>query len=170
MPRLIRYLFSRLALAAAASSCASRGENASTLASSGNPLFREVSFQPFDAIALGQPLPAHAPPTSELSPYRLVLASPAGDADSIYVSLDNSRRVSALAFIYPRTKGFDERSTSYQASLGQPLRHTLADSGGGRVEHVVWEDEHTVFELSRYASADTPVRMWSALTDRVSSR
>ena len=149
------------------SSCAGHAERTQQKAESGAPIFREVSFSPFDPLVLGQLLPAHAPSMVELSSGQLAFAKHGfGDADSIYVDTDTARRVRALVFVYPRTKGFDERTADYQELLGSPVRHLMGDSAGGRLEHVVWEDSLTTFELSRFASAELPVRIWSSLTDR----
>jgi len=148
-------------------SCTAHADRTRQIAASGTPIFREVSFSPFDPIVLGEPLPTHAPSMVKVSSGQLAFAQRGfGDADSIYVETDSSRRVRALVFIYPRTKGFDERTASYKELLGSPIRHLMGDSAGGRFEHVAWEDTRTTFELSRFASAELPVRIWSDLHDR----
>jgi hypothetical protein len=135
-----------------------------------SPVFREVTFQPYAPIRLGEPLALKTPRTVALPDGRLTFAEGPfgggtdGNVDSVYVKLD-AGRVAALTFIYPRSKQVDAALASYDSSLGSGS-HAVTDSAGGRLERSVWQDSLTRFEFSRLTSGASAPRVWSTLVDR----
>lgn len=132
----------------------------------GPPIFRQVSFPPFGAITLGEPLPQRAPPTVSLGLRRAAVAHPFGDADSIFVEWDAGKRVRLLEFLYPTTKSTSMAVDDYEGLIGVDEQHVVADSAGQRLERWLWKDQATMFEFSSLTVGEKPKRVWSILRDR----
>ncbi len=128
-------------------------------------IFREVRFDPYQPITLGEPLPPTAPPGVRRGEFLVLADLSFGGADSIYVELRNDRRVIGLHFVYPDTTDYLAQVASYSENFGAP-RRVVADSAGGDIERAVWQDPTTVFLLSRFTGADGNERISSALLDR----
>jgi hypothetical protein len=134
---------------------------------SGPPIFRQVSFPPFSAITLGEPLPERAPPTVLIGPRRAAFAHPFGDTDSIFVEWDDAgKRVRAVEFLYPATKSISRAIDDYEALLGLDNQRSVVDSAGQRLERWLWRDQATMFELSSLTVGEKRTRVWSILRDR----
>ena len=131
------------------------------------PIFRQVSFPPFSAITLGEPLPERAPPTVLIGLRRAAFAHPLGDADSIFVEWDTGKRVRVVEFLYPSTKSVSKAVADYEALLGVDRQHVVTDSAGQRLERWLWRDQATMFELSSLTVGEKPTRVWSILRDRI---
>jgi hypothetical protein len=130
------------------------------------PVFRQVSFPPFSAITLGEPLPERAPPTVLVGLRRAAFAHPFGDTDSIFVEWDAGKRVRVVEFLYPSTKSVSKAVEDYEALLGVDAQHAVADSAGQRLERWSWRDQATMFEFSSLTVGEKPMRVWSILRDR----
>lgn len=145
---------------------ARRGADARLTHVPGPPIFRQVSFPPYRAITLGEPLPDRAPPTVHIGPRRAALAQPMGDTDSIFVEWDAGKRVRVLEFVYPSTKSVSKAVEDYEGILGVEEQHAVADSAGQRLERWSWRDQATTFEFSFLTVGEKPTRVWSMLRDR----
>jgi hypothetical protein len=130
------------------------------------PIFRQVSFPPFRAITLGEPLPERAPPTVPIGLRRAALAQPLGDTDSILVEWDAGKRVRLFEFVYPSIKSVSKAVEDYEGILGVEQEHAVADSAGRRLERWSWKDQATTFEFSSLTAGEKPTRVWSILRDR----
>jgi len=147
--------------------CSASREQVVAKAPTREPIFREVTFPPYEPIRLGEPLALKTPRTVAMPDGRLTFAEgPFGDTDSVYVQLA-AGRVAVLTFIYPRSKQVDAALASYDSSLGSGA-HAVTDSAGGRLERSVWQDSLTRFEFSRLTSGGGSPRVWSTLVDRAS--
>jgi hypothetical protein len=152
------------AIGIVASSCTAPAPVPSTR---GQPtIFREVSFQPFAAVVLGEPLPPRAPPTVPQGTLLSVSKSGFGGADSIYFRLGVDGRVNAMFFVYPLSDDFTASIKEYEGDLGPPVQRESVDSAGGKIERVLWRDSLTEFALSRFTQAGVVRRYSSALIDR----
>ena len=132
-------------------------------------IFREIDIRPFGKVTLGAPFTQRAPTAVPIGPGMFALVSDEGrfaNTDSILVRVDGDNRVRALTFVYQAGTEYDTGVTEYQVSLGVPTRRTVADSAGGKVDHAVWEDERTRFELTRFVAPGRPARVASMLLDR----
>jgi hypothetical protein len=128
-------------------------------------IFREIAFQPFAPIVLGQPLPERAPRTITSRAGRAALALRGfGDTDSIYVDSNSDLTVRGLEFVYPRTKDIPASIAEYERSLGSG-QHAATDSVGQRLERWTWRDSDTVFQFAVLRSSQAVARIWSSLTD-----
>jgi hypothetical protein len=136
----------------------------------GSSIFREVQFDPYAPVTLGQPLPERAPRTVGRADLLAFAEAGFGGTDSIYLALSADRGVTAMYFVYPDTTNFAAAISSYEESLGAPVTRTTLDSAGGRVEHIVWEDTVTRFIMGRYVSSAGTQRVSSALIDRSTPR
>jgi hypothetical protein len=136
----------------------------------GPPIFRQVSFPPFDAITLGQPLPRRVPPMVRTGPRRAAFAQRLGDADSIFVEWDAGNRVRVLEFLYPSTKSVTKAVEDYEGIIGVDEQHAVADSAGQRLERWSWKDQATMFEFSSLRAGEKLTRAWSVLRDRTGSQ
>jgi len=134
------------------------------------PIFRRVSFPPFDTITLGEALPQRPPPTVSVGPRRAAFAQRLGDADSIFVEWDAGKRVRVLEFLYPSTKSVTKAAEDYEGLIGVDERHAVSDSAGQRLERWSWRDQATTFELSSLTGGGKSTRVWSILRDRAHSR
>jgi hypothetical protein len=133
------------------------------------PIFREVSFPPYSAITLGEPLPRGAPPTVAVGQRRAALANRLGDTDSIFVEWDAGMRVRAIEFVYPSTKSVSKAVADYEALIATDERHTIADSAGQHLERWLWTDRATMFEFSSLTVGEKATRVWSILRDQTGS-
>jgi len=128
-------------------------------------VFREVQFPPHNPIRLGEALGPSAPAGVLRAADRYVVRG-AGGTDSITIRLDGAGRVRALQFAYPASASFAAQLDAYAPLLGTPHSRQVTDSAGGRVEHAVWEDADTRFELLRFSRGDTTIRLTSRLADK----
>jgi hypothetical protein len=135
----------------------------------GPPIFRQVSFPPFDAITLGEPLPLRVPPMVRTGPRRAAFAQ-LGDADSIFVEWDAGNRVRVLEFLYPSTKSVAKAVDDYEGIIGVDEQHAVVDSAGQRLERWSWKDQATMFEFSSLMAGEKLTRVWSVLRDRTDSQ
>lgn len=141
--------------------------------SAATPIFREIDIRPYGVIALGKPFTQRVGIGKEVRPRLFVLDVPGAqfaDTDSILVELDGSDRVIALHFVYQAGKDYGASVNGYEESLGAPTARTSADSVGGKVDRVVWEDADTRFELSRFRHPSRQPRIASVLADRATVR
>ena len=158
----MRALYSLSVLAAAATEAV----QAQTPATSARPIFRQITFQPFAPITLGEPLPQRAPRTIAVRPGRVALALQSfGDTDSIYVDQRADGTVAGLEFVYPATKDIAAAIADYRRLLGEPAHHVVPDSAGARVERWRWNDSATLFEFTTLRTSKAIIRVWSALRD-----
>ena len=153
-----------------ASACASQPETPEAGGTGAPTIFREVEFQPFAAITLGEPLRRRTPQTVARGDL-LALTEPGfGGTDSVYLRLYSDRRVAALYFVYPDTTNFSAAVASYEATLGAPRSDVTMDSASGRVQHVTWEDSATTFVMGQFVTSIGKRRISSALVDRATLR
>jgi hypothetical protein len=145
--------------------CVRRSADSAPAHATRPPIFRQVSFPPYSAITLGEPLPKGAPPIVTVGPRRAALANRLGDTDSIFVEWDAGMRVRAIEFVYPSTKSVSKAVADYEGLIAADERHTVADSAGQRLERWLWMDQQTTFEFSFVTVGENPARLWSILHD-----
>lgn len=128
-------------------------------------IFREVTFQPFAPITLGEAFPEHGPRRVAVGPGRAALALQGfGDTDSVYVDSNSDLTVRALEFVYPRKKDIPAAVTEYEQSLGV-ANQAATDSAGQRLLRWTWRDSNTEFQFSVLKSPQAISRVWSGLRD-----
>lgn len=133
---------------------------------SAKTIFREVRFEPYGPIRLGEPLDVSTPEGTPRTSTTLTLLGHFGDADSIIVHFDSSNRVVALDFLYQRAKKFSDAAREYETTLGSPVQNLSADSGTTKVRHLIWEDSRTRFELREVVPARGAPQVSSILSER----
>lgn len=128
-------------------------------------IFRAISFNPYATLSLGDTLPANAPPMTRHGNVFAISKQGFGGADSIYVELDQNRRVQELQFVYGTGSTFDALVLDYEDTLGPPLQREASDSLGTRILRAIWQDERTEFIVSETTGSEAR-RLSSALLNR----
>jgi len=111
------------------------------------PIFRAISLDPYDSVALGRPLPATVPATRLSDTLLQLNPGVFSGAVTIAVHTTQAGRVTSLDFDYAPGTSFEKMVAEYTELFGAPAAGGLIGESGPHWRY--WDDDRTRFEIVR---------------------